>query len=106
MSANWRENCSIYSSYFVRDTCISVAHVSNRLRFDTFFLLSYFLLKMVSVMSELYSQKKSPISQMFYGIVGVLKGVAKNFANFTGKHLCRVKSERKILTLSMKPAPS
>ena len=28
---------------------------------------------------------------MFYGIVGVLKGVPKNFTNFTGKHLCRIK---------------
>ena len=62
---------------------------------------------MVSVMNELYCNKKSsPISQMFYRIVGVLKGVVKNFANFTGKHLCRVKCERKSLTLSMKPAPS
>ena len=51
-------------------------------------------------------KKSSPISQMFYKIVGVLKGVVKNFANFTGKHLCRVKSERKSLTLSMKSAPS
>ena len=51
-------------------------------------------------------KKSSPISQMFYGIVGVLKGVIKNVANFTGKHLCRVKCERKDLTLSMKPAPS
>ena len=51
-------------------------------------------------------KKSSPISQMFYRIVGVLKGVVKNFANFTGKHLCRVKCERKSLTLSMKPAPS
>ena len=30
---------------------------------------------------------------MFDGIVGVLK----NFANFTGKHLCRVKYETKSL---------
>ena len=51
-------------------------------------------------------KKSSPISQMFYRIVGVLKGVIKNFANFTGKHLCRVKCECKDLTLSMKPAPS
>ena len=40
--------------------------------------------------------------QMFYRVVGVLK----NFANFTGKHLCQVKCERKNLTLSMQPAPS
>ena len=51
-------------------------------------------------------KKPSPISQMFYRIVAVLKGVVKNFANFTGKHLCRVKCERKSLTLSVKPAPS
>ena len=51
-------------------------------------------------------KKPLPLSQMFCRIVGVLKGVVKNFANFTGKHLCRVKSERKSLTLSMKPAPS
>ena len=31
------------------------------------------------------------------GIVGVLKGVLKNFENFTGKHLCRVKCEPKRL---------
>ena len=62
---------------------------------------------MVSVMNELYFNKKSsPISQMFYRIVGVLKGVVKNLANFTGKHLCRVKCERRSLSLSMKPAPS
>ena len=40
---------------------------------------------------------------MSYRIVGVLKSVVKNFANFTGKHLCRVKCERKSLTLTMKP---
>ena len=32
---------------------------------------------------------------MFYGIVCVLKGVPKNFTNFTGKHLCRMKWEPK-----------
>ena len=51
-------------------------------------------------------KKSSPILQMFHRIVGVLKGIVKNFANFTGKHLCRVKSEHKSLTLSMKSAPS
>ena len=62
---------------------------------------------MISVMNELCCNKKlSPILQMFYRIVGVLKGVVKNFANFTGKHLCRVKSERISLTLSMKSEPS
>ena len=40
---------------------------------------------------------------MLYRIVGVLKSVVKNFANFTGKHLCQVKCERKSLTLTMKP---
>ena len=34
---------------------------------------------------------------MFYGIVGVLKGVPKNFTNFTGKHLCRIKCAPKSL---------
>ena len=48
-------------------------------------------------------KKSSPILQMFYRIVGVLKGVPKNFA---GKHLCRVKCERKSLTLSMQLTPS
>ena len=43
---------------------------------------------------------------MFYRIVSVLKGAVKDFANFTEKHLCRVKSERKSLNLSMKPATS
>ena len=43
---------------------------------------------MVSVMNELYCHKNSsPILQMFYRVVGGLKGVIKNFANFTGKHL-------------------
>ena len=51
-------------------------------------------------------KKSPPILQMFYKIVGVLKGVIKNFANLTGKHLCQVKCERKSFTLSMKPAPS
>ena len=53
-------------------------------------------------------KKLSPILQMLYRIVGVLKGVLKNFANFnfTGKYLFRVKCERKSLTLSMKRAPS
>ena len=36
-------------------------------------------------------------SQMFYRIGGVLKSLA----NFTGKHLCQVKYERKSLILSM-----
>ena len=58
-------------------------------------------------MNELYYNKNtSPISQMLYRIVGVLEGVVKNFANFTGKHLSWVKSERKNLTLSMKSTPS
>ena len=48
-------------------------------------------------------KKSLPISQMFYRIGGVLKGVVKTF---TGKHLYRIKSERKSLSLSMKPAPS
>ena len=51
-------------------------------------------------------KKSSPISQIFYRIVGVLKGVVKNLANFTGKHLWWVKSECKSLTLSMKPVAS
>ena len=62
---------------------------------------------MVPVMNELYCNKNSsPISQIFYRIVGVLKGVVKIFADFTGKKLCRVKSELKSLTLPMKSAPS
>ena len=51
-------------------------------------------------------KQSSPVSQMFHRIVSVLKGIVKNFANFAGKHLCRVKFELKSLTLSMKPAPS
>ena len=51
-------------------------------------------------------KKSSPISQMFHRIVDVPKGALKNFANFTEKHLCRVKCESKSLTLSMKPAAS
>ena len=33
----------LFIFYIVRDTCISAAHVSNRLRFDTFstFILSF-----------------------------------------------------------------
>ena len=42
-------------------------------------------------------KNSSPISQMFYRIVGVLKGVVKNFAKFSGKHLYMVKSEPKSL---------
>ena len=44
-------------SYIMQDTCISVAHVSSRLRSDTFFI-SYFLLKMVLVMNEFHCHKK------------------------------------------------
>ena len=33
---------------------------------------------------------------MLYRIVRVLKGALKNFANFTGKHLCQIKCERKV----------
>ena len=36
-------------------------------------------------------------SRMFYRIVGVLKRFLKDFANFTGKHLWRVKCEPKSL---------
>ena len=60
---------------------------------------------MVSVMNEL-DKKLSPILQMFCRIVGVHIGFIKNFANFTGKHLCQVKSECKSVTLPMKPSPS
>ena len=115
----------------MRDTYISVAHVSNRLGFDTFFTF-ILLLKMVSVMNEnkknrylfdknsqmimmSYNYKinnlqitlyRSASSQMFYKIVDGLEGVLKDFANFAEKHLCRVHCERKSLTLSMQPAPS
>ena len=58
VSANWRENFNIYLSLNSSGTYISVAHVSNRLRLF-FFLLSFFLLKMVSVMNELYCHKKN-----------------------------------------------
>ena len=34
---------------------------------------------------------------MFYRIVGFPKGVPKNFTNFTGKHLCRIKGEPRSL---------
>ena len=34
---------ALFISYIVRDTCIRVAHVSNRLRFDTFFFYFYTL---------------------------------------------------------------
>ena len=54
-----RELKYLFISYFVRDTCITVAHVSNRLKFNTFFWLSYFLLKMISVIDELYCHKKN-----------------------------------------------
>ena len=49
---------ALFISYIVRDTCIRVAHISNRLRFDTFFLLLYFIFKMVSVINELHCHKK------------------------------------------------
>ena len=40
-------------------------------------------------------------AQTFYGIVGVFKGVPKNFTNFTGKHMYRIKCD-----LSMQSASS
>ena len=96
-----------------------MAHVSNRLRF-LIFLLSYFLLKMVSVMNKLHCHKKivayflDKNSQMamicynykinnlqitLYTSGNVLdncwcfKGVPKNFTNFARKHLCQIKCD-------------
>ena len=37
-------------------------------------------------MSSTAIRKLSPILEMFYTIDGDLKGVLKNFANFTGKY--------------------
>ena len=44
--------------HFVRDICISVAHVSNRLSFDTFLLSKTIPLKIVLAMNELYCNKE------------------------------------------------
>ena len=49
---------------------------------------------------------RSAFSQMFYKIVGVLKGVLRNLANFTRKRLFRVLRESKSLTLLMQHALS
>ena len=85
------------------------------------FLLSYIILKMVSVMNQLHCHKNAVTyftkilkwlwydtitkwtiykqnfrrARMFYGMF--LKGVLKNFSNFTGKYLCRIKCEPKSL---------
>ena len=48
-------------------------------------------------MNELHCHKKS---------AGVINGIPKNFGNFAGKHVCRVKCERKSLFLSIQHVPS
>ena len=58
MSANWRENCSIYSSLISCGTHVSAWHMYLTGWDLILFLLSYFLLKMVSVMNELHCHKK------------------------------------------------
>ena len=60
---------------------------------------------MVSVMNEFYCHKKIVI--YFANVLQdcwFSQRFSKNFANFTGKHLCLLKCEHKSLTLSMKPA--
>ena len=121
VSANWKENFSIYSSLTLWEAHVSAWHMYLT-GWDLIpFSLSYFLLKMVLVMNEFYCHKKivnystktlkrlwydiinnlqirfytSARFQMFYWIVGVLK----NLANFTGRNLFQVKYERKSLTL-------
>ena len=105
----------------MRDTCISVAYVSGRLRFDTFLIFNI-LLKMVSVMNELHCHKKvvTYLTKILKGLYNTItkstirsktlrerecstellvlsKDVLKNFANFTGKDLCQVNCEPKSL---------
>ena len=108
------QRCPLISIYL----SLSVAHVSNRLRFD---LLSYFLFKMVSVVNELPYHKKIVTNlkkivkwlwyeiitesiiykqhftraQMFHRIVGVLKCILKKVVNL--KTLYRIKCEPKCL---------
>ena len=78
VSANWRDNCSIYSSLISCER-----HVSAWPRYLTgsdliFFLLSYFLLKMVSVMNDFNAIKKSsPISQCSTELLLFLKVLPK-----------------------------
>ena len=117
---------SIYSSYIWWEhggTHVSPWHMYLTGRYLVLFLLSYFLLKMVSVMNELHCHRKVLYTwQKFsndYDMIQLQnqqftnntlherncstellvfsKGVLKNFANFTGKHLCRVKCEPKSL---------
>ena len=42
---------------------------------------------------------------MFHKVVGVLKGILKNFTTFIGKNMCRGQCERKRLALCIQPAP-
>ena len=57
-------------------------NVSNRLKFDTF-LLSYILLKMVSVVNQLHCHKKAVTSQKFSNDYGMIQLQNEQFANKT-----------------------
>ena len=114
---------SIYSSLFSCGTHVSSWHMYLTGWYLILILLSYFLLKMVSVMNELhcyrkvvtyfFSQKSSNDHDMIQlqnqqftnstldehklstELLIFSKVVFKNFANFTGKHQCREKCEPK-----------
>ena len=70
-SANWRKNCSIYSSLISCETNVSTWHMYWT-GWDLIFLFTFIL-----SFENGISKKSSPISQMFYRIVGVLRGVVK-----------------------------
>ena len=109
---------SIYSSLISCGTHVSPWHMYLT-GWDLIpFLLSYFLLKMVSVIEKLsHAWQKSSNdhdviqlqNQRFTNntlhkrkcsteLLVFSKGVLKKFANFTGKHPCRVKCDPKSLT--------
>ena len=81
-------------------------HVSNRLRFDSFFTFihsfenGYFtkILKWLwygTITKWTIYKQNFRRARMFYEMFS--KGVLKNFSNFTAKYLCRIKCEPKSL---------
>ena len=115
---------NIYSSLISCGTHVSAWHMYLTGWGLILFLLSYFLLEIVPVMNDLHCHQKvvtyltkilkwlwydtitkSPITnntlherKCSTELLVFSKGVLKNFANFTGKHPCRVKCEPKSLT--------
>ena len=115
----WAWIIIIISIHFLfRVIYVNMAHVSNRLKFDTFLYFHIFFENGINNEWNSLPQKKSrhlfdknsqmtviwynykvnnlqitfyrsSCLQMFYKNVGVLKGVLKNITNFTRKHLCQ-----------------